>query len=272
MADAVLGGMRVLAVVVVAACATTSPSATNRMPTPLDGLGSNVVDAFSGENLLYHGGAVAISGAMILSDGDHAAHVAFAHGVENSKWNETANLAGYVLPIVIPSTLWIGGLASRDRTLTGAGSAAIQAVVITLATTGALKLAIGRHYPVQEAALGDSDQAREVDPFQRLGAWPSGHTSSMISIAAALTAYAPEKWWIPLVGYPLGLAIGLGMMDRDSHWASDLLAGALIGHAIGSTVGRNFRRRVRGTAKDDRGLDIVPLTTGAAGAALRGRW
>lgn len=60
-------------------------------------------------------------------------------------------------------------------------------------------------------------------------------------MAAALSAYYPEHVWIPLVAYPTALLIGAGMIEGDHPWASDVLAGAMIGHAIGYSIGENFR-------------------------------
>lgn len=266
--------MRILAAVALgAACATTpQPRATIPTPTPLDGLGTNLVDAFSGSNAMFYVGAIWGTGVLALSGADHEIHHELYRHVENTAWNETANIAGYVVPLVTAPTIWMAGLASGNRTLTGAGSAAIQAFVVTLATTAALKVAVGRPFPLLDGELDHPDHARTFSPLRNgVGAWPSGHTSGTIAIAAALTAYAPDQRWIPLVGYPLALGIGVGMMDRGSHWASDLVAGALIGHAIGYSIGRNFRHRVRGKRSVPDTFEVVPLS-GGAGVALRGSW
>lgn len=267
--------MRILAVVVLAAaCATPPQRGTVRAPTPtpLDALESNLVDAFSGTELLYYAGAIAGTSVLALSGADHEIHLRFHRHIENATWNEPANIAGYVLPVLTAPTIWMAGLASGNRTLTGAGSAAIQAFVVTIATTGALKFAVGRPFPLLDGEQDHPEHARTFRPFQNgSGAWPSGHTSGTIAIAAALTAYAPEQRWIPLVGYPLALGIGLGMADRGSHWTSDLLGGALIGHAIGYSIGQNFRRRVRSEPAVARSFAVVPLS-GGTGVALRVRW
>jgi membrane-associated phospholipid phosphatase len=266
--------MRILAIVVLAAACATTPQPRGTAlptPTPLDGLGTNLADAFSGANLVYFAGAIWGTGVLALSGADHEVHVHFNRHIENTGWNETGNIAGYVVPLLTAPTIYMAGLASGDRTLTGAGSAAIQAFVVTVATTGALKVAIGRPFPQMDGEL-DPDRARKFSPFQNgIGSWPSGHTSGTIAIAAALTAYAPEQKWIPLVGYPLALGIGVAMVDRGSHWASDVVAGALIGHAIGYTIGRNFRNQVRGKQTVADSIAVGPLS-GGAGVALSGRW
>jgi hypothetical protein len=83
-----------------------------------------------------------------------------------------------------------------------------------------------------------------------------------VSIAAALSAYYPEQLWIPFVGYPLGALIGFGMVVGDDHWASDFVAGVLLGHAIGFSIGSAFRERVRGPhTRQDAGFTVAPLVT-----------
>ncbi len=267
--------MRILAgVVVTAACATTPQLRTAEpMPTPLDGLETNLVDAFSGSELLYYAGAIAGTSVLALSGADHEIHLRFNRHIEYSAWNETANIAGYVVPLLTAPTIWLAGIALDDHTLAGAGSAAIQAFVVTIATTGALKFVVGRPFPLSTGEHDHPDHAETFEPAQNgIGSWPSGHTSGTIAIAAALTAYAPEEEWIPVIGYPLALGIGFGMVDRGSHWMSDLVGGALIGHAIGYSIGRNFRYRVRGEDTPAT-LDVVPLRlSGGAGVAFRGRW
>lgn len=271
-----------LATVAGAACATVAPVHVNSaadappqdqpMPTPLDGLGTDVADAFSGNNLLYYTGAIAVTGVMVASDADYSIHDALPNPGSTSTWNDAANLAGYVVPGAVPPGIWIAGLVLHDQRLAGAGSAAIQALAVTMATTGVLKLAVGRAFPVHEEAIDSPARAQDFHPFDNgFGAWPGGHASAAFSVAAAFTAYEPEQHWIPTLAYPVAVALSLGMVDRDSHWASDTIAGALIGQAIGYSIGRNYRKRVRG--EHDRGfaVELVPLH-GADGLALGGRW
>lgn len=242
------------------------------MPTPIDAFWTDLGDAFWGYDLLYYAAAVAATGVMSQSGADHEVRVLANRHWDSGGWNQAANIGGYVVPLVTAPTIWLVGLASGDRSVAGAGSAALLALGTAVATTGLLKVASGRPDPGPLGQTDDTGLAREFHPFRSdVGAWPSGHTASTISIAAALSAYAPENPWIPLIGYPLGLAFGIGMIERDSHWASDVVAGALIGHGIGYSIGRNFRDRVRGEPLAQESLQLIPLP-GARGLALSGRW
>jgi hypothetical protein len=67
---------------------------------------------------------------------------------------------------------------------------------------------------------------------------------------------------IALLGYPVVLAVGVGMVEGDYHWLSDVVAGALIGHAIGWQIGTHFRERYersRGTGEGAARNDSAPV-------------
>lgn len=238
-------------------------AAARATPTPFDGLGDNVRHAFSGSRLLFSAAAVAATGGLAFSGEDHALRAAVQRQIASPAWGDTAYYAGYIAPAVVAPGLYAIGLASRDRETTGAGAAALQALIVTLGVTGVLKVATGRPYPLHGGdpsapdRLDHPEYAREFHPF-RLKlldvSWPSGHTSASVSIAAALAAYYSDEPWVALAGYPLALGIGFGMVDGDRHWTSDVISGALIGHVIGWSVGRGFRESL---ASDEPAQSLV---------------
>jgi membrane-associated phospholipid phosphatase len=128
-----------------------------------------------------------------------------------------------------------------------AQAAMLQAMGIGLAVTGLLKWSLGREWPnaggdpYAAERLSHSENSWTYRPFgPRFGAWPSGHTLSMFAVASAFRTAAPNLGWPRFLGYPLALGVAAGMWLGDRHWASDVLAGALLGEAIGSSVGRSF--------------------------------
>jgi membrane-associated phospholipid phosphatase len=257
------------------ACNAMVPAARAAMPTPVDGLGDDLGRAFLSNNVFLYAGAVLTTGAMAQSGLDHSVRVAVQNHVASPGYGDEAFYGGYLVPALTAPVIYVVGLAAGDERTTGAGSAALQALAVTLATTGLLKWSTGRAYPLNGGDPAATDRlehpgfARTFAPFQGgLLAWPSGHTSGTISVVAALTAYAPEQPLIPLVGYPLVAAIGFGMIVGDRHWTSDVLAGALIGHAIGWSVGASFRARARGDHDTPLRITIGPTgpqTLGATG-------
>lgn len=91
--------------------------------------------------------------------------------------------------------------------------------------------------------------------------WPSGHTSSTMTVAAVL-----DEYYGPLVGIPLyGLTgmVALERMDDGEHHFSDVVFGAVLGYVVGKTVVRNHKPMLLGG-------EITPYInedTGASGIA-----
>jgi len=123
----------------------------------------------------------------------------------------------------------------------------LQAGFITYAAIGVLKVGVGRQWPNGGAdpkapdRLELPERARDFTPFQRgVGAWPSGHTAIMFAAASAFRASNPELGVLSFSGYPLAVGVAGAMWLGDHHWASDIVSGALLGEAIGSSVGQSF--------------------------------
>ncbi|NVB83979.1 MAG: phosphatase PAP2 family protein [Kofleriaceae bacterium] len=239
------------------------------MPTPIDDVRSDLEAVFSGPNLFYFVAMGWSTYVMVLSGADRVVHDVFDRHIDMKTGNSLANVGGYLVPGLVTPSIWVVGLLTHDRTLAGAGSAVIESILVTVTTMGALKFATGRVWPRDGNLV---DYSKDFDPFRNgTAAWPSGHAATTTTITAALTAYYPEHWWIPAIGYPLAAYLGIGMVDRNSHWASDLVSGMLLGQAVGYSIGRNFRRRVRGIAGTADSLIVAPLPE-AAGLSLSGTW
>jgi membrane-associated phospholipid phosphatase len=123
----------------------------------------------------------------------------------------------------------------------------LQAGVLSYTIVGMTKIVVGRQWPNGGSdpnapdRLEHPERAQDFAPFQRgIGAWPSGHTAIMFAGAAAFRASNPELGWLSFAGYPLAVGVAAGMWLGDHHWASDIVSGALLGEAIGGSVGRSF--------------------------------
>jgi membrane-associated phospholipid phosphatase len=242
-----------------------------------------MADAFTGTNLLLYGSAVAVTGVMAFGGGDQAVRVAVQRSLVAPAFADGAYYAGYLLPAIVAPAVYVTGLFTGDRDAVTAGCAALQALGIELLATGILKVGVGRPYPLNGGdpnapdRLDHPEYARTFHPFGSvwpLPAWPSGHTSATTAVAAALSASYPDRPWVAVIGYSLALAVGVGLVDGDRHWTSDVIAGALVGHAIGYSVGSAFRRRARADAAGgSAGLELVPLLgPGLMGAAVERSW
>lgn len=153
-------------------------------------------------------------------------------------------------PYVLAGGLFVGyGVAALVDSCTAKRRLApvLQAGVLTFATVAIVKFGVGRQWPNggrdpnAPDRLDHPEYARDFAPFQRpYAAWPSGHTSLMFAGAAAFRAANPDLGLAAWLGYPLAVGVASGMWLGDHHWGSDIISGALLGEAIGSSAGQSF--------------------------------
>lgn len=246
---------RALFACIAAAIALTSTAARAEVVHPWQRLGANIEGSYAFPNLLFHVGAVATTVPLVLWVDEPVQHYFQEHDPLSDEAGVAALISGATLPVLIPGTLYFGGLLAGTDELATAGAAATQAVVMQLVIVHALKWLTDRAGPYPDGdpnaerwsggVTRDSSSARDFD-FNPLSLrwgirWPSGHTAASFALASSLVAFYPDEPWLALVGYPIAAGIGIGMVEGDYHWLSDIVAGALIGHVIGWTVGREFR-------------------------------
>jgi membrane-associated phospholipid phosphatase len=253
---------------------------------PWELLGSSLTSSFGWPALMWHAAAVAITPPIVFGADAPVQEWFQRPSAAHETFGQSAFVVGGVAPVLVPLSLYLGGLAADKSELATAGAAALQAVAIQAAFVTTLKWLTDRAGPYPD---GDPNRKRSLtgvfrdtkdpndfnfNPFDLKGAlrWPSGHTASSIALVSALVAFYPDEPWIAAVGYPLVAAIGVGMIDGDYHWLSDVVAGALIGHIIGWSVGKNFRKhydaRRTGRAPPDAGAELSPSL--ATPIAIRG--
>ncbi len=89
-----------------------------------------------------------------------------------------------------------------------------KSLMISEATTAALKLAVNRQRP-------------DGDPHSRANSsFPSSHASSSFAVAFSISTYYP-KWSIPAFG--MSALIAYSRVYLDAHYPGDVIAGAAIG-------------------------------------------
>jgi membrane-associated phospholipid phosphatase len=102
------------------------------------------------------------------------------------------------------------------------------------------KLLVARERPDAHALPGP--RKHEVpNPAERNLSYWSGHAATAMAMATSagtvawLRGYPEHRWiWIPPMA--LGLASGYLRIASDTHWATDVLAGTVIGSAVGLAV------------------------------------
>jgi membrane-associated phospholipid phosphatase len=155
---------------------------------------------------------------------------------------------GYVIPGLAPIATYITGRFIKDKKLQMTGLALTQALVLTIGIQSILKMSTGRALPGIVNEL-DHTRSSRTDDFSNefnwfnmnfIGGYPSGHTATAFSAAAIVAEIYHDNIPLKIGVYTYALLIGLGK-SVSVHWASEVFAGALIGYAIGKTVGRSYR-------------------------------
>jgi membrane-associated phospholipid phosphatase len=157
-----------------------------------------------------------------------------------------AGLVGAVLPIGLPLGLYFYGRNRGNEDLQIAGLAMGQAAILGLGISSTIKAFTGRRPPGildQDPDLNDYSGDWAFGFMNRgvFDGWPSSHTAVAFAMAAALTELYPDSIGLKIGAYSYAVFIGAGM-SLMAHWASDSVAGALIGYAIGKSVGAGFRQ------------------------------
>jgi len=173
---------------------------------------------------------------------------------------ETFRPVSFWGPLAGAATAWAGArLAGHQRTEQAAADA-LEAVLLTvLVVVPAVKEVSGRARPA--AGLG----AAHLRPFSEHKSFPSGEVAQAFALATVARRHGAAPW-VQGVLWAFAGAATWSRLELDRHWASDAVAGALVGVAMGHWVaGRASARR------GETGVVVVPMIGGAA-LAMRGRW
>ncbi len=124
----------------------------------------------------------------------------------------------------------VGALADNDTAIEVAKDGIAASLVASGIVTPAIKLVAGRSRPRAGEAVF------EFRPFSDLNAsFPSGHTTEAFALAAVIADHYDETW-VSAASYSIAGLVGLARTYHHAHFASDVVAGAMIGTLVGKSV------------------------------------
>lgn len=140
---------------------------------------------------------------------------------------------------IFPLSFYAIGLARRDsyaqRTALLAGEAVVDAEILTTV----MKNVDRRLRPSDIAPDGDfshtwfKSKGRIVSGR---GSFPSGHTIAAFSMATVFAVRYRRHRWVPWVAYGLAGLVGFSRVTLQSHFPSDVFAGAVLGYTLSHYV------------------------------------
>lgn len=199
----------------------------------------NLIGCFQGRRIGWHLVAILLTVVLVTSGFDWR-YFRVTRNPELLRWMWPAVFIGGMAPFYLPLFLLGIGAASRKAKVTLAGWAVAQAEIIGAVIVVAYKAFTGRAHPSLTAGADISHVFHFG--FLRGGVfwgWPSSHTTVAFAMAATLCALWPKQRWLGAVALLYAFYIGFGV-SMTIHWYSDFVAGAIIGSAIGTVVGKGF--------------------------------
>jgi hypothetical protein len=130
----------------------------------------------------------------------------------------------------VVGAFYLGGVIFKDQR---AKAVALDGLSASIIASGLilqpLKYGIGRSRP------SDNQGAYRFEPFSGKDSFPSGHSTEAFTLATVIAEHY-DSLWVKLSSYGIASMVGYARLNNNSHWASDVVAGAAIGTVVGHVV------------------------------------
>ena len=179
-------------------------------------------------NLLILGVAGGASIALRPEVDDDIEDYYHKHHTFKEDWRDAFGAAGNpAVHFAVAGVMYLAGQQLPDTKTYEVGRTLFSALIINSVSTSLLKLAT-----CTEAPNGEN------------WAWPSGHTSSTMTLAAVM--HEAYGIWAGLPLYGLTTFVAWERLDSGEHHFSDVVFGAAMGWVIGHTVAAGRRPEIFG--------------------------
>lgn len=123
------------------------------------------------------------------------------------------------------------GWLMHDQNLLGAGRDSLEAQFWAAGiVTPAIKRIAGRSRPNAEMGTYRFRPGRSDSQ-----SFPSGHATNVFAAATAIAGHY-DNWIVPTIVYTVATSVAVSRVNDHVHWPSDVVAGALIGRAVGRGI------------------------------------
>ena len=203
------------------------------------GLGSALTSAAINRESAYWA-----SGAVLLSMAADQA-VANASGGNSSK-NSSLVGAFNNLPYALGAGVGVAALGLGGEDMRSTAYASLGATAWAVGTDVVVKTLTGRARPYEGRGPWAFDGPHSGSPQS---SFASGHVTAAMALVTPFAQRYEQPWLYSLPGL-----VALGRIQSQEHWASDTIAGALLGYAFGTLANQQINRL---SAK---GLSITPTS------------
>ena len=139
----------------------------------------------------------------------------------------------YSLPAL--GSIYLYGNANNDKQSKDAAIHGFESFLFTAFTTSILKLSFHRRRPCEtdppNSGIWDGPSFK-----RKYVSFPSGHTSSIFSIATLLVSEYKGKPAVAVISYSIAGLTALSRIYENKHWFTDVVAGAVLGFVCGKLI------------------------------------
>ena len=157
------------------------------------------------------------------------------HAPNDSRFMLEVERFGKEYSLAVLGGFYLAGALGNDENAATVAEDGLTALIIAGGIiTPAIKFVTGRSRP------RDNDGIAKFHPlsicyYSSNSSFPSGHTTHAFALASVFANHYDETW-VTCASYSIASLVGVARSYHDAHFASDILAGALIGTLVGKSV------------------------------------
>lgn len=177
--------------------------------------------------------AASVIGVAVLADGPIRDEMR-RHAPNNSRFLHNVERFGADYSLGVLGGFYLAGIAGNSDTAMAVAQDGLAASLIASGiVTPTIKFIAGRARPRENAGIA------QFHPFSishtANSSFPSGHTTQAFALASVISSHYEDSW-VKYSSYTVAGLVGLARSYHDAHFASDIVAGALIGTLVGRSV------------------------------------
>jgi membrane-associated phospholipid phosphatase len=169
----------------------------------------------------------AITGVALATDGRTSRQL--PNTADQRAYSRDVSQAGAAYTLIpIAGALYVSGVLGNNPKLRGTGLLGGRALADALVVSEVLKAATGRQRPLEGDGAGRF--------FHGSDGFPSGHAMESFALASVIAHRYRTKKAVVIAAYGIATLISASRFSGQKHFASDIVAGGVMGWFIGRHV------------------------------------
>jgi membrane-associated phospholipid phosphatase len=169
----------------------------------------------------------AITGAALATDGRTSRQL--PNTADQRAYSRDVSQAGAAYTLIpIAGALYVSGVLGKNPKLRGTGLVGGRALADALVVSEVLKATTGRQRPLEGDGAGRF--------FHGSDGFPSGHAMESFALASVIAHRYRGKKAVVIAAYGIATLVSASRFSGQKHFASDIVAGGVMGWFIGRHV------------------------------------